>query len=59
MQKVKWNKNVFESICDLFDQKKDEILYLKEIEQIQLDYIVQGTADAEIKAKVQESFKKW
>ncbi len=43
----------------LFHEKKDDILNHKEIDYVQFDYWVQGTADPEIRERFKKSFDIW
>lgn len=53
------NKTVEENIKGFFEQKKNEILYNKEIDYLQFDYWIQGTVNEEIMKKFQNTFNLW
>lgn len=52
-------KSFVENLQGLFYEKKDDILNHKKIDYVQFDFWVQGTADAEIRAKFKDAFNIW
>lgn len=52
-------KSFIENLQGLFYEKKDDILNHKKIDYVQFDFWVQGTADAEIRAKFKDAFNIW
>lgn len=60
MSSVDLDKKSFdENLRGLFYEKKDDILNHKEIDYVQFDFWVQGTADPEIREKFRSAFNIW
>jgi len=60
MESVDLEKKSFEeNLRGLFYEKKDDILNYKEIDYVQFDFWVQGTADPEIREKFKTAFDIW